>query len=482
MKIFYYQTTPTIGGRNSASFNSLFNLLALPTLILLTSTLFSIAGCGPSSNGKTVSINSTEKTSLGKDQRIAIIGGGVAGLSAAYRLNQKGYTNVVVFEKSNRVGGKVSTFFYDGLAYETGAIVVSPHFTDFIKLAREVGIEIKGYPGEFSYFENGDHMSHKQFLNSEFSQWEILTSMVSTYFYSLRHPEIARNGFKDIPEELTLPMNAFLLENPSLVPLARLLEPGFVTFGYGYYNQIPAIYYLKEMHSTVLSMFAEGPETGAYFYFPEGYSTLMQRLASYSDVKTATPVTKVSRNDKGIIKVTTNNETTEFDKLIIATPLDTAVSYLDTSNEEKELFEMIHYYNYYTLVFRASGLPKETISLATNTKPDFVDNLMMFGNPYKDNDVYIAYMQVSVGTSDDKVLHNFIKGVENLGGKVEKSLKLSQWSYFPHVSSSAMKSGYFEKLGSLQGKRNTYYVGSVLGHEFVPTTAAYSINLIDREF
>jgi protoporphyrinogen oxidase len=39
-------------------------------------------------------------------ERIAIIGGGPAGLSAAMYLEKKGYTNYVIYEKDNRVGGK----------------------------------------------------------------------------------------------------------------------------------------------------------------------------------------------------------------------------------------------------------------------------------------------------------------------------------------------------------------------------------------
>ena len=39
-------------------------------------------------------------------QRICIIGGGPAGLSAAMYLEKKGYTDYVIYEKLNKVGGK----------------------------------------------------------------------------------------------------------------------------------------------------------------------------------------------------------------------------------------------------------------------------------------------------------------------------------------------------------------------------------------
>ena len=40
------------------------------------------------------------------NERICIIGGGPAGLSAAMYLEKKGYNNYAIYEKLNKVGGK----------------------------------------------------------------------------------------------------------------------------------------------------------------------------------------------------------------------------------------------------------------------------------------------------------------------------------------------------------------------------------------
>ena len=42
---------------------------------------------------------------MDKNVRVAIIGGGPAGLSAGMYLEKKGYENYVIYEKSDRVGG-----------------------------------------------------------------------------------------------------------------------------------------------------------------------------------------------------------------------------------------------------------------------------------------------------------------------------------------------------------------------------------------
>src|SRR5215475_1148488 len=57
-------------------------------------------------------------------KRIAIIGGGISGLTAAYMLEERRLSGVpleyVIFEASNRLGGVVATERLDGCVLEAG--------------------------------------------------------------------------------------------------------------------------------------------------------------------------------------------------------------------------------------------------------------------------------------------------------------------------------------------------------------------------
>ncbi|KAH6945807.1 hypothetical protein HPB50_010017 [Hyalomma asiaticum] len=54
--------------------------------------------------------------------RIIIVGAGAAGLSAAYKLTQKGYTNFVVLEAQAMAGGRIQSYYYgDNRVLELGA-------------------------------------------------------------------------------------------------------------------------------------------------------------------------------------------------------------------------------------------------------------------------------------------------------------------------------------------------------------------------
>ena len=74
-----------------------------------------------------------------KDARICIVGAGPAGLSAAHALKTRGYTNVVVLEAQERVGGKCRTINFNGRSFDVGANYVTAAYSEVRKLARAFG-------------------------------------------------------------------------------------------------------------------------------------------------------------------------------------------------------------------------------------------------------------------------------------------------------------------------------------------------------
>jgi protoporphyrinogen oxidase len=55
-----------------------------------------------------------------------ILGGGPAGLAAAYKLAQRGFMNVVVLERTDRVGGNAGSFVIDGIPVDFGSHRLHP--------------------------------------------------------------------------------------------------------------------------------------------------------------------------------------------------------------------------------------------------------------------------------------------------------------------------------------------------------------------
>ena len=103
---------------------------------------------------------------------IAIIGGGVAGLTAAYRLQAAGM-KPTVFEASNRWGGRIFTQydFYKGMFCELGGEFVDTNHEDLQKLGAELGVEMQKLAaegdGEDLYFFGGAWKVPKDMLDPE---------------------------------------------------------------------------------------------------------------------------------------------------------------------------------------------------------------------------------------------------------------------------------------------------------------------------
>jgi oxygen-dependent protoporphyrinogen oxidase len=72
--------------------------------------------------------------------RIVVVGGGIAGLSAAWFLRRLGVGDVTVLEASPRVGGKLGSAEVGGLTVETGAESVLARRPEAVDLIRAVGL------------------------------------------------------------------------------------------------------------------------------------------------------------------------------------------------------------------------------------------------------------------------------------------------------------------------------------------------------
>lgn len=101
---------------------------------------------------------------------VAILGAGISGLTAAYRL-QKAGVRCEIFEASDRAGGRMFTrnnFNKDGMFCELGGELVDTEHEDLIALAGELGVEIQDLKGEDKgadiYYFGGKHFTDEQLI------------------------------------------------------------------------------------------------------------------------------------------------------------------------------------------------------------------------------------------------------------------------------------------------------------------------------
>ena len=94
-----------------------------------------------------------------------IIGGGIAGLYLAYKLNSK---NIVILEKSGRLGGRILTIDNKGFKYESGAGRVGKKQKLIMKLIKELGFSnslIRTQNKKHYFLKNKYFKSEKKLLD-----------------------------------------------------------------------------------------------------------------------------------------------------------------------------------------------------------------------------------------------------------------------------------------------------------------------------
>ncbi|MFN8052720.1 MAG: protoporphyrinogen oxidase [Acidimicrobiales bacterium] len=83
---------------------------------------------------------------------IAVVGGGISGLAAAWELSADAGTEVIVYEAADRVGGKIHTSAFAGRQVDEGADAFLRRVPDALALCAEIGLDDLVSPATGSAF------------------------------------------------------------------------------------------------------------------------------------------------------------------------------------------------------------------------------------------------------------------------------------------------------------------------------------------
>jgi predicted NAD/FAD-binding protein len=283
-------------------------------------------------------------------ERVAVIGGGVAGLGACRALSGRGdLERVVLFEASERLGGHVHTEVVDdGVAVDMGFIVFNddtyPHFT---RMLEQLGVPSRATNMSFSV-RAGDLEFGSASLRSVFAQRRNLLRpghyrfvlgiirFVRQAARDLDNPAIARLG---VHEYLRLRGVDDEVTNKFVTPLMSALwsmAPERV-------GEFPAATLLRFLYQH--GMLAP--------FFPPRWRTVVGGSRTYVDalVKTlpvevhlATPVARVIRDDRAVDVELASGFRQRFDRVVMACHADTAVALLaDPSPDESRVLGAIRF-------------------------------------------------------------------------------------------------------------------------------------------
>ncbi|MBK7002323.1 MAG: FAD-dependent oxidoreductase [Rhodoferax sp.] len=342
-----------------------------------------------------------------KDASIVIIGAGCAGITSARYLEDAGYTNITILEKSAFLGGCCKSLHYDDYpdVYEMGAIEVGKigydHITAFLD---EFGLSCEDMPSvELMDPEHGnpDLWKPDSFKTSSLSILERIRYYEEIVLYGLllvEHLDLVKPGFNKLPDSICISFAEWCKQH-DIKFLQRAFFSLITAYGYGYLgfdedDLIPLPYVMKYLGPTELlpRLSAKGLIDEIDHHLPDlvaaglgaltrgegnmltrikdvGFQGLMDRIAKalkHTTIKTSAQITSIKRTTESVqLSYTQGGVTTEaqFDKMIISfhQNLDNLEKCgLDVREDESDLFKNVKFRNYYTMTVPVSAFAKNS--------------------------------------------------------------------------------------------------------------------------
>ena len=462
---------------------------------------------------------------MDKNIRICIVGGGPAGLSAGMYLEQKGYENYTILERLDRVGGKCWSPTYNGRRYEMGAIMGVPSYYAVHDVEEFCGITHDGPKLNRNYknakgdviepFEPKKNILKIPRLLRMKKQIKKLGELLETKYkgYDVNGHRGVAEGRYDGYSQQNAKREKIQGENPNLKDLALPFKEfcklngveltqdvwigPFTSFGYGYFDEIPAGYVLKYLDFQTTMNFVKVN----LWTWKNGTQYIWEQLNDHlkHPARLNSHIEKVERKD-GKVFVTVNGQVEEYDKIIVTAPLYIPnkrtdgqvgmVDYFDAREDEKELFSKIDYERYDVLAVetKPEDHPEISYYVFENMTPETLGHLMVYYRRWKDTkDQVITTYALRKHKNSKEIPYEecratVLKDLETMHNPA--SNVVNEWSvyYFPHVFSEDYAAGWYDKVEAMQGKYDTYYAGEIMSFGDMDETAEYSRELVDRFF
>jgi oxygen-dependent protoporphyrinogen oxidase len=279
---------------------------------------------------------------------VVIVGGGITGLTAAWRLQCAG-VGYTLLESSGRLGGKLQTDRRDGFVMELGADAILTRKPWALALAKELGLGDRVQA--VNKRATGTYVMHRgrpvplpaglsllvpsrwgPFLRSPlFTPWGKLRAAMDLVI-----PRRSADGDETLADFIRRRLGQEMLDKVAAPMLAGVFngeaerQSILATF--------PQFRAMEREHGSLIRAVraAQAHPVAAtdppFFSFPGGTQELVDALAARlaGDVRLNAGVEQVERSDRGYRITTVADETIACDALLLATPAAVSASLLDT--------------------------------------------------------------------------------------------------------------------------------------------------------
>ncbi len=451
-----------------------------------------------------------------KDLRIGIIGAGPSGLAAAEALKERGYQNITVIERHNRVGGMSMSLRYPGekgdVVYEMGSFAPVGSRKLF-RLFHRYGLHV----GKTNTRGNVDTpirrrdllvfliihnlKQHKAIIDFDkyrlgypLRQWPALFSdsfKLARCFWRYRALEKPGHELSDdLTAELCLPYETWVdQQRLSLVGDVMKMFASTAAFSNPDIRpDISAFEVIKFFYQ--LLHFPLRYISGHLGFVREGYQELWNRVAKQHHVLYKQNIQAVHRHEQ-TVDVVLDDQTLTFDKLFVTCSPAQALKFLDATIEERSVFEKVHYAPGWKVSFLAQGLPHNGLYSLMDPYLTDADNYReclqsFYPEGWVKGDIWLYTGVTNVAhhefpptfySNSEKMLQ------QEFGAKVLQWVDTFHWAeYTPYFLAEDVKTGIRKRFHQLQGKQNTYYLGGAISGSSHATVTEYAYSVVNRFF
>lgn len=399
-------------------------------------------------------------------QRIAVIGSGITGLSAAWMLSQQ--NDVVLYEAESRPGGHTRTIDVDmgdgsSLGVDTGFIVFNDRtYPNLIAMLDHLGVPARATDMSFAVslddgkleYAAGDRIWQLFAQPSNlFSRrfWSMLRNLVR--FYREAGAQMGSFGEMTLGQMLEQGRYGDAFRDDHLLPMAAAIwsAPAQLLLDY------PAEAFVRFCDNHGLLDLGRRPKWRTVI---GGSRTYVDRiLAEFGgELRLGTPVAKVERKGGQVIITDRAGNPDRFDEVVIAAHGNQALAMLtDPSPQERELLGAFRYSSNLAVLHDDPALMPKRRALwgAWN----------YFGRRHANDatgDLCVSYwMNRLQGFETKRPLVVTLNPNRAIGAGHEIDRASFEHPIFDHAALDAQR-----QIWAIQGQRNTFYCGAHLGAGF----------------
>ena len=397
--------------------------------------------------------------------RVAVVGGGIAGLSAAWLLSTR--HEVVLFEADGRLGGHANTTEapnQDGggaTPVDTGFIVFNePNYPNFTALLDHLGVasipadmalsfSLDDGGFEYSSFGLGGVFAQKSnIFSAQF--WRMLRDVTRFYRHAPKDLAALEAPLTSLDDYLAQKGYCQAFRDDHLLPQAAAIWSTPLAH-IGAYPAAALIRFFQ--NHGMMSIFGRG----LWRTVEGGSRRYVRKLteAFQGEIRTGARVTGVKRMPGGAEIRDVTGHVERFDEVVIATHGDAALALLDDATaEERRILGAFKYSRNLTVLHTdASLMPKRKAAWTSWNH---------IGRRNDPEDGCVTYwMNRLQSLKSDRDLFVTLKPTRPIAPETVIRTEVYEHPLFDAGAIAAQR-----EIWSLQGERNTWFCGSYFGHGF----------------